>query len=91
MNGNSVSIYDTRFWKVYGEGPSTEKQAKLTGQGFNEGKTKFTSADIRFTTKGDVLYAALMDWPNDCKVTIKSLAQNSLNQPKVVNTEKSVS
>jgi hypothetical protein len=36
---------------VYGEGPSTENQAKLTGQGFNKGKTKFTAADIRFNTK----------------------------------------
>jgi alpha-L-fucosidase len=85
MNANSESIYDTRPWTVYGEGPSTENQAKLTGQGFNEGKTKFTSADIRFNTKGDVLYATVMNSPTDGKVTIKSLSQGSSNYPKAVN------
>lgn len=85
MNANSESIYDTRPWRVYGEGPSTENQAKLTGQGFNEGKTKFTAADIRFNTKGDVLYATVMNAPTDEKVTIKSLAQGSANYPRTVN------
>jgi alpha-L-fucosidase len=85
MNANSESIYDTRPWTVYGEGPSTENQAKLTGQGFNEGKTKFTSADIRFNTKGDVLYATVMNAPTDGKVTIKSLAQGSSKYPKAIN------
>lgn len=91
MNANSESIYSTRPWRVYGEGPSTENQAKLTGQGFNEGKTKFTSANIRFMTKGDALYATVMDGPNDGKVTIKSLAQDSPNYPKAVNKVEFVS
>jgi hypothetical protein len=30
---------------------------------FNEGRTTYTAADIRFTTKGDTLYAFLMGWP----------------------------
>ncbi|PRY44307.1 alpha-L-fucosidase [Spirosoma oryzae] len=85
MNANSESIYDTRPWTVYGEGPSTENQAKLTGQGFNEGKTKFTAADIRFNTKGDVLYATVMNAPTDGKTTIKSLAQGSANYSRTVN------
>nr|WP_262920118.1 alpha-L-fucosidase [Niabella hibiscisoli] len=51
MKLNSESIYDTRPWEIFGEGPSTENQAKLTGQGFNEGRTKFTSEDIRFNQR----------------------------------------
>jgi len=49
---NSECIYDTRPWKIFGEGPALENVAALSAQGFNEGKGKpFTSEDIRFTTK----------------------------------------
>ena len=78
MKANSESIYGTRPWKIFGEGPAQEKTAKLDGPGFNEGKGKpFTSEDIRFATKGDLLYATAMDWPNDGKLVIKTLAKNS--------------
>ncbi len=73
MNLNSESIYDTRPWKKFGEGPSVENQAKLTAQGFNEGKTKFTSQDVRFNIKGEILYATIMAWPENNKAIIKSL------------------
>lgn len=77
MKINSESIYDTRPWKKYGEGPSTENQAKLTGQGFNEGKTRFTALDVRFNTKGETIYATIMAWPDNGKVTIKSLGSGN--------------
>jgi len=32
------------------------------------------ASEIRFTTKGDVLYAVVMGWPASGKTTIKSLA-----------------
>jgi alpha-L-fucosidase len=85
MNANSESIYDTRPWKIFGEGPSTQNQAKLNAQGFNEGKTKFTAKDIRFNTKGDVLYATAMDWPEDGKIVVKSLSQGNDLYPKAIN------
>ncbi|MEE3259232.1 MAG: alpha-L-fucosidase C-terminal domain-containing protein, partial [Candidatus Latescibacterota bacterium] len=34
----------------------------------------FTSQDIRFTTKGDALYALLMAWPENGETTIQTLA-----------------
>lgn len=78
MKVNKESIYGTRPWKIYGEGPAIENTAPLSAQGFNEGKGKpFDAQDIRFTTKGDVLYAIVMGWPNDGKITIKSLAEGS--------------
>jgi alpha-L-fucosidase len=78
MKANSESIYGTRPWTVFGEGPAQQAAAKLSAQGFNEGKGKpFTHEDIRFATKGDVLYATAMGWPEDNKLVIKSLAKNS--------------
>jgi len=76
-------IYDTRPWKVFGEGPAMEAAAPLSAQGFNEGKGKpFTSSDIRFTTKNDIVYAIVLGWPQSGKVEIKSLKANNtyLNQ-----------
>lgn len=33
--------------------------------------------DVRFTTKGDTLYAVLLGWPGENNVVIKTLATNS--------------
>lgn len=82
MDVNKESIFGTRPWKVYGEGPSTENTAPLDGAGFNEGKNDpYTSADIRFTKKGDILYAHVLAWPENNTVTIKSLAAGSALYP----------
>lgn len=78
MKLNSESIYGTRPWKIFGEGPAQEKTAKLDGPGFNEGKGKaFTHEDIRFVTKDDLLYATAMGLPQDGKMIIKNLKKNS--------------
>jgi alpha-L-fucosidase len=75
---NQESIFGTRPWKVFGEGPAMASAAPLTAQGFNEGKGKpFTAEDIRFTAKGDVLYAIAMGLPDERKLTIKTLAQGN--------------
>jgi len=71
---NGEGIYDTRPWSVFGEGPVMETAAPIKAQGFNEGKNKpFTSADIRFTAKGNAVYAFVMAWPADGKLLIKSM------------------
>lgn len=65
------AIYGTRPWMVYGEGPT--RQAK--GGGFSERADRdFTSQDIRFTTKGDALYAFALGWPENGEMTVRSLA-----------------
>lgn len=85
MKANGESIYSTRPWKIFGEGPAQEASAQLNAQGFNEGKGKpFTYEDIRFTTKDNVLYATAMGWPANGKLIIKSLAKNSEYFPKEI-------
>ena len=71
---NGEGIYDTRPWAVFGEGPVMETAAPISAQGFNEGKNQpFTPADIRFTAKGNAVYAFVMAWPADGKLLIKSM------------------
>jgi len=85
MKVNSESIYATRPWKIFGEGPAQEAAAQLSAQGFNEGKGKpFTHEDIRFATKDNILYATAMGWPEDGKLVIKSMAKNSGHFPKEI-------
>ena len=60
MDVNRECIFGTRPWKVFGEGPASDG-APISAQGFNEGKGKpFTAEDVRFTTKGDAIYAIVL-------------------------------
>ncbi|MFS4466691.1 alpha-L-fucosidase [Maribacter sp. 2210JD10-5] len=72
LKHNGEAIYGTRPWKIYGEG-----DAKVIEGHLSEDKNPDNTAkDIRFTTKNDILYATVLDWPNET-VTIKSLKKNS--------------
>ena len=87
MAVNSEGIYDTRPWHIYGEGPSTrEAAAPMSGAGFNEGKNKpFTAEDIRFTAKGNAIYAFVLGWPADGKVSIEAMRSGSEHLKKRVS------
>jgi len=57
---NGEAIFATRPWLKFGEGPTKPPPAGA----FGEDKQKpFTGEDIRFTRKGDTLYAIFLDWP----------------------------
>ena len=67
---NGEAIYGTTAWMIPGEGPSRLKKAS---GGFNEEATPYTGEDIRFTVKGDALYATVLDWPGR-ELVIKTFA-----------------
>jgi alpha-L-fucosidase len=69
MDVNGEAIFGTRPWKVFGEGP-TQAGTGMFGESRNKA---FTAEDVRFTTKGEVLYAILLGWPGENTVVIKSL------------------
>ena len=69
---HGVGIFDSRPWKVYGEGPTTVP----TGDKSEQRRRPFTAQDWRFTTKGDKLYAYCLGWPEG-DVLIKSLGRNT--------------
>ena len=76
MDVNREYIFGTRSWKVFGEGPASSG-AKLTAQGFNEGRGKpFSARDVGFTQKGNVLYAIVLGWPTN-EVRIRSLGKSA--------------
>lgn len=81
MTVNGGAIYGTRPWKIFGDGPT-----KIRGGMFNEGALNFTEEDVRYTFKGDALYAFALTWPANGKFVIPSLARTS----KIKNEIKSI-
>jgi alpha-L-fucosidase len=71
MKVNSEAIHGTRPWKVYGEGPTNAKAGAFAESG------DYTAQDIRFTAKGDGLYAIFLDWPKEPSA-IQSLGSDTL-------------
>jgi alpha-L-fucosidase len=86
MPANGKGIYGTRPWKIYGEGPSTIKENQTKGEFVGLSDTRaYQPGDIRFTTKGNNLYAFCMETP-EREIRIKSLGKSStLNDKKIVN------
>lgn len=79
---NGEAIYGTRPWKVFGEGPT-----QVVAGSFKDTETKpYTGEDIRFTTKGNALYAIALAWPENGKLVVKSLATGSRNGGREIKT-----
>ncbi|HLK31381.1 MAG TPA: alpha-L-fucosidase [Puia sp.] len=73
LDVNGEAIYGTRPWKIYGEGPTESASGSFVDQ-----KKPFTAKDIRFTTKGEILYAIAMGLPST-NTEIKALGQKAGN------------
>jgi alpha-L-fucosidase len=86
MNVNAEGIHATRPWKISGQAAAAHTAAEDTN--FNESKRQpLTAQDVRFTTKGQTLYAFVMDWPGK-EAVIASLSTNSKQAPgKIENVE----
>ncbi|HJV77706.1 MAG TPA: alpha-L-fucosidase [Paludibacter sp.] len=78
MDMNKESIFETRPWKVFGEGPSVEASGSKVVEGFNEGNTKLGGKDIRYTQKGNVIYATVLGVPTE-DISLKSFGENKGN------------
>jgi alpha-L-fucosidase len=68
------AIYATRPAAIAGEGPTHPPKR---GPGTDKVAAPYTAEDIRFTRKGDTLYAIALDWPTSGKWNIKSLAEGN--------------
>ena len=71
MDINSESIYGTRTWKTFGEGPLAEAVNPMNAQGFNEGQA-YSAQDVRYVQKDGVVYATIMAWPEAGEFTFKA-------------------
>lgn len=85
MTVNGEAIYETRPWKVCGEGPDTVKSGSFQGNTVNALGEK----DIRFTANkaGKVVYALVLGWPAG-EIAIQSLGTGNDTKPgKIAHVE----
>jgi alpha-L-fucosidase len=78
MQINGEAIYETRPWKIYGEGPNSVRAGSFQG----ETVSKLGEKDIRFTRNkaGTVVYALVMGWPSE-PFTVQSLGLAAATGP----------
>ena len=77
MKTNGEALYGTRPWHIWGEG------RPMGGGHIDEDGRRYSVQDVRFTTKGDLLYALVLGWPDGEKVLVHSLAAGAGDIAKV--------
>jgi alpha-L-fucosidase len=85
MQVNGEAIYETRPWKVYGEGPNSVKAGSFQGNSIS----KLGEKDVRFTRNkaNNVVYAIVLGWPGD-PIVVQSLGLSASTQPgKIARVE----
>jgi alpha-L-fucosidase len=85
MQVNGEAIYETRPWKIYGEGPNMVKAGSFQGHSVS----RLGAKDIRFTRSksGKVVYAIALGWPAET-IVVQALGLSAKTQPgKVVKVE----
>jgi alpha-L-fucosidase len=78
MQANGEAIYETRPWKVYGEGPNSIKAGSFQGGSIS----KLGEKDIRFTRNkaATVIYALVLGWPKE-SFAVQSLGLSTPTSP----------
>ena len=78
------AIYETRPWYTYGEGPTKEPEGDFNNhQEFL--KIKYSNKDVRYTTKGNIIYATILGWPgNNTDYVFKSFASDQWKNAKQI-------
>ena len=85
---NGEGIYGTRHWKIYGEGLSTIKSNQKKGQFAGLTDTRnYNETDIRFTTKGNTVYAFCLEKPTK-NIRMISFGTNSTIGGKEIKSVK---
>jgi alpha-L-fucosidase len=76
---NGEAIYGTRVWIKFGEGAT-----KGTSGGFSDNRAiRYTKADLRFTTRGNTLYAIALGWGD--ALLIRSLTPATVADAKLLD------
>ncbi|UCF43455.1 MAG: alpha-L-fucosidase [Planctomycetota bacterium] len=88
---NGEAVYGTSPWTIASEGPTNLGDASAIG--FNESNVVYTSKDIRFTVKGDNLYATFLAWPGEEAVirTLRGEGEEERGWKGDANVDKSMS
>ena len=82
---NGEAIYGTLPWREFGEGPT-----QIPAGQFSDNDVTFTARDIRFTAKGNTLFAITLGEPEGV-VEIQALAKEKIETVKLLGSSNSLS
>lgn len=68
---NGEAIYGAGVWRKQAEGNATLPEGPFS----DNDEIPYTGEDIRFMSKGKMIYAIVMRWPKEGKVSIRSMAK----------------
>ncbi|VGO16271.1 hypothetical protein PDESU_04862 [Pontiella desulfatans] len=84
---NGDAIYGTRMWKIASEGPlGTFMYKPDKGVIYWDYREADKKGQIRFTQKGDFMYAIFLDWEED-EFVIRSLGKDMIPNAKIESIE----
>lgn len=87
MRINGDAIYGTRMWKIPTEGPlNTFMYKPEKGVIYWDYRIPNKQGEIRFTKKGDYVYAIFLDW-SDKEFKIRSLSENMIPNAAIESIE----
>ena len=72
METNGEAIYGTSPWKIFRDGPPTERETATARE-----ENQWSPVDIRFTAKGKSIYAICLAWPEK-DVLVKALGNKGV-------------
>ena len=98
LDNYGEAIYETRPWFTHGEGPTIEPEGHFENHA-EFLKIKYSWKDIRYTTKGNSIYAIFLGVPRGEEILLKSFSEfdkeikkitvlNSGYQPEFIRNEK---
>ena len=67
---NGEGIYDTKNWKIFGEGPTIIDEGHFS----DSKRAPYTCKDVRYTYKKGILYAFILKWPANGIVKMTNFA-----------------
>jgi alpha-L-fucosidase len=77
LDVNGDAIFGTRHWEIYGEqSQKTIARGDQTGHYSESAEIEYTHEDMRFTQKGNAVYAIMFDWPGKT-ASVKSFGKNA--------------
>ncbi|WP_241077775.1 alpha-L-fucosidase [Flavimarina sp. Hel_I_48] len=75
LENNGEAIYGTRTWNIFGEGPTKQEKS-----GMFLDKISYTAQDIRYTSKGNTVYAIVLGQPEaGTEMLLRSFSEENLD------------
>jgi len=86
MDVNGEYVYGSKMWKRWKEGNQSMEEELYDTTEVDAVHFPFTAEDIRFTTKGNIVYAAFLDWSTE-DFKIVSMGKEKLPERNISEVE----